>query len=165
MIQSLKHGAAVLCLISAATPAMAQGAADIVELLCGRTVHYFSVFVGNQIEYTDPDGNAYLWHHFGTGGVITGTWRLEFPDGAPVEVCYTYPDGSFGPGTGGDHCFTYERLLRDVPLDGIRDGDPYDLNSGTAPFPLPVAPAVPPSGLAEQFPDVARGPGCSAYVS
>ena len=165
MIQRLKHGIAALCLISTASPVMAQGAADIVELLCGRTVHYFSIFIGNQIEYTDPDGNAYLWHPFGAGGLVIGTWRLEFPDGAPVEVCYTYPQDSFGPDTGGDHCFTYERLLSDVPLDGIRDGDPYGLSSGHAPFPLPIAPALSPSELIEDFPEAVRGPGCAAYVS
>ena len=165
MIQSLKRSIAALCLIATAAPATAQGAADIVELLCGRTVHYASVAMGNQIEYTDPDGNAYLWHPYGSGGVVKGTWRLEFPDGAPVEVCYTYPDGSFGLATVEDYCFTYDRLLLEVPLDGIRDGDPYDLSSGSAPFPLPLAPLLSPSDLIGEFPDTARGPGCAAYVS
>ena len=165
MIQHLKRGVAALCLMSTAAPATAQGAAEIVELLCGRTVHFYSDTIGNQIEFTDPDGNAYLWHPLGGSQVIAGVWRLEFPEGAPVQVCYTYPDGSFGPGSGGDHCFTYADLVDDVPLEGIRDGDPYDLASGNVPFPLAPSPALPPAELAKDFPDEARGPGCSAYVS
>ena len=154
-----------LSFLATTLPATAQSAADIVELLCGRTVHFYSDFVGNQIEFTDPDGNAYLWHPIGDGGVIAGTWRLEHPQGGEVEVCYHYPDDSFGPGGGGDHCFTYLDLLDDIPLDGIRDGDPYNLSSGAAPFALPAFPPLPAQGLAEQFPDVVRGPGCAAYVS
>ena len=161
----LRRALSAIVLSCLAMPTMAQSAADIVELLCGRTVHYHTPFIGNQIEYTDPDGTAFLWHPFGTGGLVIGTWRLEHPEGADVQVCYTYPDGSFGPGTGGDHCFTYDALVDDVPLDGIRDGDPYDLSSGAAPFSLPAAPALPPSHLAEDYPDVVRGPGCSASVS
>ncbi|MEM9319106.1 MAG: hypothetical protein AAGA70_08875 [Pseudomonadota bacterium] len=147
-----------------AGPANAQGAADIVELLCGRTVHYHTPLIGNQIEYTDPDGQAFLWHPFG-GGVVVGDWRLEYPEGEDVQVCYSYPDNALGPGISGDHCFTYGGLIEDIPLEGIRDGDPYDLSSGAAPFALPATPYIPPEGLAGQFPDVVRGPGCSAYVS
>lgn len=155
---------AAAALFSSVTAGLANDAAEIVELLCGRTVHYYSSFIGNQIEYTDPDGNAYLWHPFG-GGVVVGTWQLEYPENAPVQVCYTYPPDSFSVGSAEVHCFTLADLLDDVPLDGIRDGDPYDLSSGTAPFALPANPPLPPQGLAEQFPDVVRGPGCSAYVS
>lgn len=143
----------------------ANTAADIVELLCGRTVHYYSVAIGNQIEFTDPDGTAYLWHPIGDGGLVVGTWRLEFFDSGDDQVCYTYPKGSFGTDSAEEYCFTYADLLDDVPLDGIRDGDPYGLSSGEAPYSLPAAPQIPPAELAAEFPDVARGPGCSAYVS
>lgn len=162
----LKHLTCGLAMAAATiTQASAQGAADIVELLCGRTVHYYSTAIGNQIEYTDPDGNAFLWHPFGEGSLVVGTWRLEFPDGSDVQVCYNYPDDAFGPATGGDHCFTYADMVDDVPPDGIRDGDPYGLTSGAAPFALPAWPQIPPAGLAEQYPDAPRGPGCAAYVS
>ncbi|MEM6610428.1 MAG: hypothetical protein AAF689_17850 [Pseudomonadota bacterium] len=160
-----KLTATALCLMATALPATAQSAVDIVELLCGRTVQYYSVTIGNQIEFTDPDGTAYLWHPFAAGGVVIGDWRIEVPDNADVQVCYTYPDGSFGPDTGGDHCFTYAGLIDDIVEDGIRDGDPFDLRTGVAPFPLPLNPPLPAARLSEMYPDQDRGPGCSAYVS
>lgn len=166
MFRIVTRGAgAAMMLVAASSAAMAEGAADIVELLCGRTVHYYSDAIGNQIEFTDPDGNAYLWHPFGQGELVVGSWRLVFADGGQDQVCYTYPKDSFGPGSAEEHCFTYADLVDDVPLDGIRDGDPYALSTGEAPFALPAAPALSPPELAEQFPDADRGPGCSAYVS
>lgn len=163
LLPRLSTGLALLAVTT--TQALAQaGAADIIELLCGRTVHYHTPVIGNQIEYTHPDGSAYLWHPL-AGDMAIGTWELEFPDGAPDQVCYTYPDGSFGPGSGGVHCFTYPDLIADIPMEGLRDGDPYDLSTGNAPFALPAFPPILPSELAKDFPAAPRGPGCEAYVS
>lgn len=162
----LRPMATALAMFAAGTgQAMAQaGAAEIVELLCGRTVHYHSPGIGNQIEFTDPNGSAYLWHPL-PGGLVTGIWWLDAPQDGETQVCYTYPEDAFGPGSGGDHCFTYGDLVEHVPLDGIRDGDPYDLASGKEPFPLPAFPPIPPAALAQTFPAIERGPGCAAYVS
>lgn len=143
--------AAILAL--AALPAPAQDAASIVDLICGRTVHYFNTDLGNQIEYTAADGQAYLWYS-GAETLITGTWEVTALSLDFGQVCYVYAPGSFGPDDlGSTFCWSYEELLRDIPESGVREGDPYDLASGSLPFVLPFDRVVSVESLQERFPD------------
>lgn len=150
----MKHTAlpALLALITA-LPATAQDAASIIELICGRTVHYYNPDLGNQIEYTAADGTAYLWFT-GSDKLAIGTWEVTAISLDLGEVCYTYQPGSFGPlDTGSTFCWTYQALLDDIPTSGVREGDPYDLASGTAPYPLPRETPVSVTAMRQDFPD------------
>ena len=68
--------------VLAAGSSQAQDADMLFDLMCGRTLHYynpgvpFGAGIGNQIEYTSPDGSAFLWHPNGEG-VIIGSWENE----------------------------------------------------------------------------------------
>lgn len=142
----------------------AQDAASIIELICGRTVHYFNPALGNQIEYTAPSGEAFLWHSR-TNQLVVGIWEVTEITLDLGEVCYTYLPGSFGPDDPGSvFCFDYDRLIADIPSDGVREGDPYDLASGTQPFPLPFETPVSVEDLRDQYPDQPPERACGVLM-
>ena len=149
-------------------PAAAQNpyddAAALTELLCERSIHFYDEGIGNQIEYTAPDGTAYLWHPE-SDTVVIGTWQVETPDGGIASVCYRYDPGAFENYLGEPICFSYGGLAEDLAPDGIRDGDPYGLADGTIPAPLPAHPMLDPGALRAEFPDVPRGPTCTANLA
>ena len=135
-------------------PALAEDAATIRELLCGRTLHFFDAEIGNQIEYTASDGTAYLLHN-DIDGVGLGTWRVT-EDSAPegAQVCYTYQPGTFGPeDAGSQFCFGYNDLVVDLQPNGVRDGDPYRLTEGKRPFLLPIDRPASVASLRAQYAD------------
>lgn len=137
----------------AALPATAQDAASIIDLICGRTVHYWDPGLGNQIEYTAADGQAYLWHG-DTDQLVVGTWEVTAITLDIGEVCYVYEPGAFSlDDPGSEFCFRWDDLIEDVPADGVRDGDPYNLASGEQPFSLPRDRPVSLEDLRARFPD------------
>jgi hypothetical protein len=157
--------AAALCVPVAAS---AQSAATIRDLICGRTVHYHTPGIGNQIEYTAPDGTAYLWYPDMPDAII-GTWQIT-PQGLDdAQTCFTYPldevDGAFGIYDGDPICFNSAALVRDVPERAIRDGDPYNLETGQVPFVLPSFPYLSIEELKRDFPAVELPDGCDALLS
>jgi hypothetical protein len=136
-----------------ALPAQAEDAASIIELICGRTVHYFNPALGNQIEYTAPNGEAYLWHSL-TERIVIGIWEVNEISPGVGEVCYKYLPGSFSDiDPGSEFCFDYGALVADVPADGVREGDPYNLASGEMPFPLPFENPMSVEDLRDAYPD------------
>lgn len=140
-------------LVLTALPVQAQDAASIIDLICGRTVHYWDPALGNQIEYTAADGQAYVWHG-DTDQLVTGTWEVTQITLNIGEVCYVYDPGSFGSDDpGSEYCFRWDDLIEDVPSDGVREGDPYNLASGTQPFSLPTDGPVSLDDLRARFPD------------
>jgi hypothetical protein len=147
-----------------ALPAGAQDAASIIDLICGRTVHYFNTGLGNQIEYTAADGSAYLWHS-SSDDVIIGLWEVTALTLDIGEVCYKYLPGSFGPeDMGSEFCFDYEELVADVPADGVREGDPYDLASREIPFALPFDVPVSVDALRDAYPDQPPERACGTLM-
>lgn len=145
-------------------PAQAQDAASIIDLICGRTVHYFNTALGNQIEYTAPDGSAYLWHSQ-TDEIVVGIWEVSQITLDLGEVCYKYLPGSFGPtDPGSEFCFDHAALVEDIPTDGVREGDPYNLASGTRPFPLPFDIPVSVEDLRAEFPDQPPERACGVLM-
>ncbi|MBO6604865.1 hypothetical protein [Rhodophyticola porphyridii] len=163
----MRHRARLAGIFAAALtalPAGAQDAASILALICGRTVHYFSPELGNQIEYTAPDGSAYLWHS-GNEGLVLGTWEVTEITPDIGEVCYVYRPGSFGADDpGSEFCFDWEMLISDVPQDGVRDGDPYNLASGLRPFALPFTRPVSVAALRTEFPDQPPERACGTLM-
>jgi hypothetical protein len=147
-----------------ALPAQAEDAASIIELICGRTVHYFNPALGNQIEYTAPNGEAYLWHSL-TDELVIGIWEVNEITLNVGEVCYKYLPGSFSDtDPGSEFCFDYGALIRDIPADGVRDGDPYNLASGEAPFPLPIDTPMSVEDLRDAYPDQPPERACGVLM-
>lgn len=147
-----------------ALPAAAQDAASIIDLICGRTVHYFNPALGNQIEYTAPNGDAFLWHSQ-TDQLVIGIWEVNEINLDYGEVCYKYLPGSFSDlDPGSEFCFDYDALIADVPTDGVREGDPYNLASGQMPFPLPFDTPVSVEDLREAYPDQPPERACGVLM-
>lgn len=143
----------LVALSAVARPAPAEDAASIIELICGRTVHFFDASSGNQIEYTAADGSAYLWHSQ-ADAIIIGTWEVTQITLDSGEVCYRYEPGSFSAtDPGSEFCFDYGGLVIDIASAGVREGDPYGLATGEMPFPLPLDTPVSVARLREIYPD------------
>lgn len=159
----MKPLCAALMVCFTATPLRAETVADVFELLCNRTLHFYDGGVGNQIEYTSADGAAFLWFN-GEPDIITGVWEVLEQDQGRIEICYTYDPQPAAP-NGERFCHDYATWLTTIPENGIRDGDPYDLASGQIPFRLWHSPALPPESFDAQFPDLPRGSGCVAFTS
>lgn len=158
----------------AAQPSAAQDASMLFDLLCGRTVHYyapgipFGAGIGNQIEYTGPDGSAFLWHP-DDDDVIIGSWSVEPDAEGNGTVCYEYPPGSFDqsliPYDGEPICFDGVGLTNDIVELGVRNGDVYGLSDGVPPFEMPAHPQLSLEELREDFPQDAPATGCVAMMS
>ncbi|MEM9757497.1 MAG: hypothetical protein AAF914_15955 [Pseudomonadota bacterium] len=160
---------AAVGLMLVASPGQAESVAIAFEFLCDRTIHYFNDGIGNQIEYTSPEGGAYLWFP-DTPEVIVGTWDVFERDDGVVEICFEYPANSFGfdgltINNSEIHCFEYGAWVADIQEDGIRDGDPFQLASGEIPFMLQAYPRLPSEILEATSEEVPRGAGCAAFVS
>jgi len=156
--------AAILVAGLSALPAQAQDAASIIELICGRTVHYFNGGLGNQIEYTAPNGSAYLWHSR-TEQIVIGIWEVNEITLNIGEVCYKYLPGSFSEDDpGSEFCFDYDSLVADIPADGVREGDPYNLASGQMPFPLPFDRPISVKELRDGYPDQPPERACGVLM-
>ncbi|MBF9032147.1 hypothetical protein HKCCE3408_17240 [Rhodobacterales bacterium HKCCE3408] len=154
----------VLAFCLSACPAAAQDPAAVYDLLCGRTAQFYSPGIGTQIEYTAPDGRAFLWFP-GQDDVILGTWEVgQMTDGV-AELCYVYEPGSFTGEDGETFCFTYPGLIADLVEGGLRDGDPYDLMSGEVPFVTLPFSEVDPTGLKTEYPDQPQAPACAGLFS
>lgn len=151
-------------LLSLASPVQAQGVEALFELLCGRSVHFHDEG-GNQIEYTAGDGTAYLWYH-GIPEVLVGTWGVFDTPGIGPQVCYEYDPGAFGPlDTGGQHCWTEERLFETVIQGGIFEGDRYGLRDGEPPFLLPEQPMQTLESFEDDFPELERERVCGLPIA
>ncbi|MEL6532094.1 MAG: hypothetical protein AAFN09_03805 [Pseudomonadota bacterium] len=158
----------------AAQPGAAQDASILFDLLCGRTVHYYDpgiptgTGIGNQIEYTSPDGSAFLWHP-DDDDVIIGTWSVEPDTEGNGMVCYEYPEDSFDqaliPYNGEPICFDGMGLTNDIVDLGIRNGDVYGLSDGIPPFEMQSHPQLGIEDLRGQFPQDAPATGCVAMMS
>ncbi|WP_170327838.1 hypothetical protein [Ruegeria arenilitoris] len=104
--------------------------------LAGNTARSFSPGHGTQIEYTDTNGNAFLWYP-GNSRIVVGKWRTQNRQGN-VEVCFLYPQDTLNPVTqevGGNwecmaakaaFAFDYERVR----------GNPFGLKAGSVPVPI-----------------------------
>ncbi|WP_437320808.1 hypothetical protein [Sorangium sp. So ce385] len=101
-----------------------------------KTVLYYDPSHGNQIEYTGPDGRAFLWYPTNRSP-LPGDWRID-----GQRICFQYGESSFNPVTG-DHggeweCTPLEQHERHM-VDSV-SGDVFGLATGSLPFRLPVHP-------------------------
>ena len=160
----MRAAAALLSLAAASSAGAQSGPSALYDLMCGRTAHFYSAGIGTQIEYTAPDGVAYLWYPE-EREIIVGTWDVgEMSDGI-VELCYTYGPGAFGNVDGSVFCFDYVGLVSDLVTGGLRNGDPYDLTSEAVPFILARDEAVDPADLREMFDDDVQPQACVGLFS
>lgn len=100
-----------------------------------KTVLYYDTSHGNQVEYYDPAGRAFLWYP--TNRIaLGGEWRMDQGD-----VCFRY-DNSYNPVTGdyGDDwdCRPLERLSTHI-VD-VAEGDVFRLSTEHIPYRLPAHP-------------------------
>lgn len=86
---------------------------------------------GPQIEYMDGQGRAFLWYP-GYSNVLVGKWWLN----SRGEVCFIYPAAQ--QKSPADPDFSQELCMTQLSFfettQSKRDGDPFDLKSGRAPF-------------------------------
>lgn len=172
--KAIGRGALTVLLSVSALPASAQDASMLFDLLCGRTLHFYDpgvptgAGIGNQIEYTAPDGSAFLWHP-DDAEVIVGSWEVLPQENGTAQVCYEYPPDSFAnsliPYDGGPICWDGGGLTNDIVPLGVRNGDPYGLSDGVPPFEISDHPALDSQILREQFPQEAPATGCEVMTS
>jgi hypothetical protein len=102
----------------------------------GKTVLFYERSHGNQIEYYDPGGGAFLWYP-GNSRVVSGDWR---PDDR--GICLRYGANTYNAVThehgGAWGCATSESLDSDV-VDSAQ-GDVFGLATGNIPYELPAQP-------------------------
>lgn len=145
--------------------ATAQSNVSLHDQLCGRTTHsYYGG--GNQIEYMRADGSGFFWR-YGRSDSVGGQWWVVENQLGGEDVCFRYEAGAFSPVSPlQEHCTNGTVFMNNLIPDGLRDGDPYDLESGDAPFYLIARPLIPTSNLARQFPDQPRDGACNgAFLS
>lgn len=134
------------------------------ELLCDRTVHVY-YGIGNQIEFLAANGDSYFWLP-GSAVVIEGAWRIGETQEGGAQICFQYAEDALRPGYDGEEfCFSGDWFLGTFLRDGLRDGDPYNLRSGTPPYVLAAQPPLDIASLSMDFPDDARSTSCSANLS
>lgn len=106
---------------------------EIYSLFGNKTIHTRRQGHGNQIEYADANGKAYLWYP-GNSIILEGEWRIQGPE----SICYRYPEGTFNPETGQEGGeFVCERIQGMGPrMVEVWDGDVYGLSK------LKMPPAV-----------------------
>ena len=95
---------------------------------------------GTQIEYHGPDGRAHLWYPGNFRGVPS-IWKIEYDGpGKGHEICWQYPassrNGLTGLSAGGKFQCTPDWLYFPSIVQ-VLQGDPFNLNSGRVPFPMP----------------------------
>lgn len=60
---------------------------------CGKTLLFFDLSHGNQIEYLDPNGYCYLWYP-GNYIILVGRWRID-----ESNIYFKYGSNTFNPVT------------------------------------------------------------------
>ena len=154
-------------LLIAATPGHGQEPPldTLYDLLCGQTIHVFYGSAGNQIEYLDPDGTSYFWNS-GRSDVIQGQWRIAEGEAGPSAICFQYAPGSLRPTHDGEEfCLEGAWFITTFVEDGLRPGDPYNLQSGTPPFVMQPVPAMDVDRLRALYPDRGDGGRCTPLLS
>jgi hypothetical protein len=120
-------------------PTAATAPALDLAMFIGKTVLYNDESHGNQIEYYDPSGQAFLWYP-GNERAAVGEWRRD-KDGLEDGLCFRYPN-SYNRVTHerGDEwrCQSF-RALSVFSVDAVA-GDAFGLGTGSVPFPLPASP-------------------------
>jgi hypothetical protein len=59
----------------------------------GKTLLFYDLAHGNQLEFLDPDGKCYLWYP-GNPGVVVGHWRLD-----GEYILFQYGSNTYNPVT------------------------------------------------------------------
>ncbi|WP_426011577.1 hypothetical protein [Caulobacter sp. DWR2-3-1b2] len=103
---------------------------------------------GTQVEYTDAQGQAFLWYP-GNKKVLVGHWRTKLDeqvvDGKTLRslsVCFAYPKSSRNPVTGAsggkEECASAAMLVMGSYFmrTDRRPGDAFKLSSGAIPYVL-----------------------------
>jgi len=152
-----------MVMIAWSSLAQAQTVRELTDLLCDRTLHFFEPEVGNQIQYTAPDGSLHLWFP-GRNATITGRWSVVQNQGEKPQICLSFDEENPAGGPI-EQCHALEEWQSWLVEGGTVAGDPYALTSGAPPFLLPQRPQIPRAGLARLYPDVATGPRCALPVS
>lgn len=92
---------------------------------------------GTQVEYHAPSGRAHLWYPGNRRGVPSN-WKVV-EDGSGFGICWRYPvtsrNGITGEAGGQFECTPMKSYLPGIVE--ILEGDPFNLNGGGVPFPLP----------------------------
>jgi len=111
---------------------------DIKYSFEGNTALFSEKSHGTQIEYFAPDGRVYLWYP-GNTRVVRGSWKVQKEPKKVAEICFMYPESSYNPVTkqrGGKwECNFHVVLSSDIKA--VATGDPFDIETGRVPFPLP----------------------------
>jgi len=97
-----------------------------------KTVLFYDSSHGNQIEYYDPSGRAFLWYP-GNRVIVPGEWRVDGQD-----ICFRYGMNTYNAVTG-ERGGTWSRSpLRQWTSDVVDSatGDAFGLATGEIPFHL-----------------------------
>ena len=102
----------------------------------GKTVLFFDEAHGNQVEFYDQDGRAFLWYP-GNAKVVPGFWEIQ-----DEKICFLYGPDNLNPVTGKRggkwYCSTIARW-GDHIVDSVA-GDVFKLSVSGLPFKLPAKP-------------------------
>ena len=149
--------------IFSAAAAGAQSVQELNAFLCDRTIHFFVAEIGNQIQYTAPDGRLHLWFPDRTE-TVTGRWAVLADPAKEPRICLTFdePNPAGGPIR---QCHELARWQSWIAEGAAVAGDPYALVTGSLPFPLPSHPPLSRASLAERFPEGAAASVCTVPMS
>jgi hypothetical protein len=102
----------------------------------GKTVLFYDGGHGNQIEYYDPAGRAFLWYP-GNAGAVRGRWRTT-----TEAICFLYGPNTYNPVTGQHggswECTPWDPYRRHIT--DVADGDVFELSTGAVPYRLQARP-------------------------
>lgn len=95
----------------------------------------FSQAHGFQVNYLGPNGKAWLWYPRNTRGVPE-EYKTDTVGGT-AAICWRHPNNSYNPvtkQTGGKYACQALDLSKRLTIAKLR-GDPFNLKSGTVPYP------------------------------
>jgi hypothetical protein len=111
----------------------------------GRTIMTGDAQHGWQVEYTSPEGQAFLWYP-GNERLAVGRWRVTTSSREitgktyrTAEVCFSYPEGrnpATGAGPGQEECENAWFAMGNSVFSSSewRSGDPFHLAGGVMPY-------------------------------
>lgn len=105
------------------------------ESLSDRTGVILQKGHGIYLEYTSADGDLAMWYPY-NGRVVNGSWGIN-SDYSPPQACFKYNNARHGV-TGEyepNECVSPAQTIGKIHLLDERAGDPFNLSSGTIPYP------------------------------
>lgn len=113
------------------------------QQLSDATLLAYSPVHGTQVEYTAPDGKAYLWYP-GNPGPVVGEWTADTDGTGSAIVCFKYPANTYNPETEewGGRWWCKQGAGYVADEDHLVSGDPFNLASGRIPYVMPSGPEL-----------------------